>query len=109
MALNVPDVVAEYLEAERMKDARRLSLCFAENGIVHDEGKERCGRDEIRAWKEEVDAKYRYVSEPFAASANGNTLTVRARLTGDFPGSPVEVNHVFALKGGKIVSLDIHS
>ena len=109
MPLNVPSIVAEYLEAERAKDARRLSLCFAENGVVHDEGKDRCGRDEIREWKEEVDAKYRYVSEPLAASANVNTVTVRARLTGDFPGSPVEVNQVFTLEGGKIVSLEIRS
>ena len=42
--LNVPPVVAEYLEAERSKDARRLSLCFAENGLVRDEDKERRGR-----------------------------------------------------------------
>ncbi|HEY3129581.1 MAG TPA: nuclear transport factor 2 family protein [Acidobacteriota bacterium] len=109
MPLNVPPIIAEYLEAERAKDARRLSLCFAGNGVVHDEGKDRRGRDAIREWKEEVDAKYRYVSEPLAASVNENTVTVRARLTGDFPGSPIEVNQVFTLEGGKIVSLEIRS
>ena len=109
MPLNVPPIIAEYLEAERAKDARRLSLCFAGNGVVHDEGKDRRGRDAIREWKEEVEAKYRYVSEPLAASVNENTVTVRARLTGDFPGSPIEVNQVFTLEGGKIVSLEIRS
>ena len=109
MRLNVPSIVAEYLEAERTKDARRLSLCFAGSGVVHDEGQDRRGRDAIREWKEEVDAKYRYISEPLAASVEENTVTVRARLTGDFPGSPVEVNQVFTLEGGRIVSLAIHS
>ena len=109
MPLNVPPVVAEYLSAERAKDASRLSLCFAENGVVRDEGRGRCGREAIRQWKEEVDAKYRYVSEALAASAHDDTVTVRARLTGDFPGSPVEVSQVFTLDGGKIVSLEIHS
>jgi len=109
MPLNVPAVVAEYLSAERAKDASRLSLCFAENGFVRDEGKERRGRDAIRRWKEEVDAKYRYVSEPLAASVHENTVTVGARLTGEFPGSPVDVSQVFTLDGGKIVSLEIHS
>jgi ketosteroid isomerase-like protein len=107
--LNVPAVVAEYLSAERAKDASRLSRCFAEHGIVHDEGRDRCGREAIRQWKEEVDAKYRYVSEPLAASVNDDTVTVRTRLTGDFPGSPVEVSQVFTLEGGTIVSLEIHS
>jgi SnoaL-like domain len=109
MPLNVPPIVEEYLNAERAKDARRLSLFFCENGGVHDEDKDRLGRDAMRRWKEEVDAKYRYVSEPLAASVHENTVTVRARLTGDFPGSPVEVNHVFTLEDGKIVSLEIHS
>lgn len=109
MPLNVPPIVAEYLEAERARDACRLSLCFAENGVVHDEGKDRLGREAIGEWKEEVDAKYKYVSEPLAASADEHTVTVRARLTGDFPGSPVEVNQVFTLECGKIVSLEIRS
>jgi hypothetical protein len=109
MLLNVPPVVAEYLSAERVKDASRLSLCFAENGVVHDEGRDRCGRQAIQQWKEEVDAKYRYVSEPLAASVHEDTVTVRARLTGDFPGSPVEVSQVFTVDGGKIVSLEIHA
>ena len=98
--MNVPPVVAEYLEAERAKDARRLSLCFAENGLVRDEGKERRGRAAIRQWKEEADAKYRYVSEPLVASAHQDTVTVRARLTGDFPGSPVELSQVFTIDKG---------
>jgi hypothetical protein len=81
----------------------------AENGVVHDEGRDRRGRDAIRQWKEEVDAKYRYVSTPLAASVEEDTVTVRARLTGEFPGSPIEVNQVFKLDSGKIVSLEIRS
>jgi hypothetical protein len=109
MPLDLPPVVAEYLSAERAKDANRLSLCFAENGVVQDEGRDRRGRDAIRHWKEEVDAKYGYVSTPLAASVEENTVTVRVRLTGTFPGSPVEVNQVFRLDSGKIVSLEIRS
>ena len=109
MLPNLPPVVADYLKAERAKDAGGLSLCFAENGVVHDEGRDRRGREAIRQWKEEVDAKYRYVSEPLTASVHEDTVTVRARLTGDFPGSPVEVSQVFTLDGGKIASLEIHS
>jgi hypothetical protein len=109
MPLNVPAIVAEYFEAERAKDARRLSLCFAQNGIVHDEGTDRRGREAIRKWKEEVDAKYQYVSEPLAVSASENTVSVRSRLTGEFPGSPVEVTQVFTLEDGKIGALEIRS
>lgn len=109
MPLNVPPIVAEYLEAERAKDARRLWLCFDGNGVVHDESKDRRGREAIREWKEEVDAKYKYVWEPLAAAADENTVMLRATLAGDFPGSPVEVNQVFTVEGGKIVSREIRS
>ena len=107
--LNLPPVIVDYLNAERQRDAERLSLCFAEDGVVHDEGRARRGRDGIRQWKEEVDAKYRYVSEPLAASALEDTLTLRTRLTGDFPGSPIEVNQIFRLERGQIASLEIRS
>ena len=106
--LNVPAIVAEYLDAERANDANRLSSCFSEHGVVHDEGRERRGHDAIRQWKEEADAKYRYVSEPIAASIHEDSVTVRSKLTGDFPGSPVEVNQVFKLAADKIVSLEVH-
>ena len=107
--LNLPPVVVEYLSAERERDAARLSLCFAEDGVVHDEARDRHGRDGIRRWKEEVDAKYHYVSELLAASAQDNTVTLRVRLTGDFPGSPIEVNQIFRLERGQIASLEIRS
>jgi hypothetical protein len=38
---------------------------------------------------------------------NAATTTVTCRLTGDFPGSPVDVDYAFALKDGKIGSLEI--
>jgi hypothetical protein len=46
---------------------------------------------------------------PLGAQTNGNEVTVRARLTGDFTESPVELNHIFKLKTDKIASLEIRS
>ena len=107
--MDLPPVVVEYLSAERARDASRLSLCFAENGVVHDEGRDHRGRDGIRKWKEEVDAKYRYDAEPVAASVQDDIVTLRTRLTGNFPGSPLQVNQVFRLNLGRIISLEIRS
>jgi SnoaL-like protein len=107
--LDLPPVVVEYLSAERARDASRLSLCFAENGVVHDEGRDHRGRDGIRKWKEEVDAKYRYDAEPVAASVQDDIVTLRTRLTGNFPGSPIQVNQIFRLNLGRIISLEIRS
>ena len=109
MALNVPEPVAEYLAAEDAKDADALCRCFTEDGTVHDEGQDYRGRDSIRQWKQAADAKYRYVFQTINVQTFGDLVTVRARLTGEFPGSPVELDHIFKLSKDKIVSLEIRS
>ncbi len=107
MMLNVPDPVVAYFAAEDTKDAEKLSLCFIEDGTVHDDGRDYRGQAAICKWKQEADKKYRYVLLPLDAQTNGDEVTVRARLTGDFAGSPVELNHIFKLKTNKIASLEI--
>ena len=109
MALNVPEPVAAYLAAEEAKDADALSRCFTEDGTVHDEGQDYHGRDSIRQWKQAANAKYRYVFQTINVKTFGNLVTVRARLTGEFPGSPVELDHIFKLSGDKMASLEIRS
>jgi hypothetical protein len=99
--------VATYLAAEKAKDPKMLALCFAEDTFVQDEGRTYRGLDAIIAWKQEADRKYQYVFEPLDVSVSGNTVTVRARLTGNFPGSPVELDHKFTLANDKIASLEI--
>jgi len=109
MVLDVPDAVAEYLAAEEAKDADALASSFTEDGTVHDEGQDYLGCDSIRQWKQAADAKYRYVLQTINVQTFGDFVTVRARLTGDFPGSPVEVDHIVRLSSDKIASLEIRS
>jgi len=109
MPLDVPEPVAKYLASEEAKDADALSRCFTEHGAVHDEGQDYHGCDSIRQWKQAADAKYRYVLQAVRVQTFGDSVTVRARLTGEFPGSPVELEHIFKLSGAKIASLEIRS
>jgi len=109
MALNVPEPVTAYLAAEEAKDVDALSHCFTEDAIVHDEGRDYLGRDSIRQWKQEVKRKYRYVLQTVNSQTQGDKVTVRVRVTGEFPGSPVELDHIFELSNDKIASLEIRS
>src|SRR6266436_4252263 len=108
MTLDAPEPIAAYLAAEA-KDANALSRCFTEDGTVHDVGRDYRGRDAIPQWKQAADEKYRYVLQMVNAQTHGNEVTVRARLTGEFPGSPVELDHIFKLSNNKIASLEIRS
>ena len=109
MALDVPQPVAEYLAAEKAKDADALSRCFTEDGTIHNEGQDYHGRDSIRQWKQAADAKYRNGLRAVNVQTLGDSVTVRARPTGEFPGNPVELDHIFKLSNNKIASLEIRS
>ena len=107
MSLNLPKPVATYVAAVKAKDANMLALCFADDAHVHDEDRDYHGLDAIKSWKQEAEAKYRYVMEPLDVSVNENIVKLHARLTGEFPGSPVEIDYVFTLANDKIISLEI--
>jgi ketosteroid isomerase-like protein len=107
LTFDVPKQVAAYLAAEAAKDAGAISRCFTEDGVVCDEGLDYRGREAIRQWKTTADLKYRYILSPLGVRVEENKVTVRARLTGDFPGSPIELDHIFTLSSNEIASLEI--
>ncbi|MNU10213.1 hypothetical protein D3C72_2572370 [compost metagenome] len=61
----------------------------------------------IQAWKAETSTKYIYTTQPLAVEREANSQVVRARVTGNFPGSPVDLRYRFALERGLIASLEI--
>jgi len=106
MTVNLPKPVAAYFAADRTS-SEAVSRCFAENAVVKDEGHTYNGRDAIRKWKEDASSKYRYTSEPLACEQKEGKVVVTCRLTGNFPGSPVDLRFIFQLAGDEIASLEI--
>ena len=51
--------------------------------------------------------KYTYTSEPLVLDQRDGMTVVTSRLTGNFPGSPVELRFFFRLERGKIAFLEI--
>ena len=105
-SLNLPKPVAAYFAADR-GDSETLSHCFTENAVVKDEGQTHKGRAAIKQWKADASAKYDYTSEPVACEQRDRKTIVTSRLTGNFPGSPVNLRFFFKLEGEKIASLEI--
>jgi hypothetical protein len=104
--IELPAPIAAYFVAD-VSDAHRVARCFTENAVVVDERREHQGRPAIERWKAEATAKYHYTSEPLTVDLSGVDVVVVARLTGDFPGSPVELRYRFALEGDEIARLEI--
>lgn len=106
MTLKLPIPVAAYFAADRA-DGEAVSRCFAENAVVKDEGQTYNGRAAIKKWKEEASAKYEYTCEPLACEDKDGKIVVTCQLTGNFPGSPVDLRFAFELADEQIVSLEI--
>lgn len=106
--LNLPEAVAEYFEADR-HDGKAVARCFTNEGVVTDEGQTHSGSAAIEAWKTAASAQFSYLAKPFALEQRDNTHVVTSRVTGNFPGSPVDLQYIFTLEGGKIASLEITS
>ena len=105
-SLNLSKPIAAYFTADK-GDSETLSQCFTENAVVKDEGHTHTGRAEIKKWKTAASVKYQYTSEPFACEQKDARSVVTTRLTGNFPGSPVDLRFFFKLEGDKIASLEI--
>src|SRR5882672_7836056 len=101
--------IADYIAAANAQDVEGVAMSFSDHAIVRDEGKSREGIGAIREWAIEVSRKYRPTVEALDVAHADGKAVVRGRVSGDFPGSPIELRYVFTLKGGKIDRLEISS
>jgi SnoaL-like domain len=108
MSIHLPHAIELYVKIENSGDVEALSECFASNATVRDEGRTYEGLAAIREWKAETKKKYNHTVAPLAVAHGGGKTVLKAKLTGNFPGSPVTLEFSFVLEGGKIVSLEIH-
>ena len=109
MSIDLPTPIAVYIAAENRGDTEALAQCFAEDAVVRDEGQTIEGLAAIKRWKAETRKKYQHTMEPLASVQKDDKTIVTSRLTGNFPGSPIELQFIFGLDGNKIVSLEIRA
>lgn len=106
MPISLPKPIDTYFAADR-GDSDLVARCFTDNAVVKDEGHTYDGLAAIKQWKTDSSKKYTYTSAPFACEEKDGKTIVTCRLTGNFPGSPVDLRFFFGLEGDKIAFLEI--
>lgn len=106
MTLNLPASLETYFAAANTDDADRIADCFTPDAIVRDEDHHISGRAAIRAWAFESRRKYCFHAQPMSVDEGADKTVVKAHLTGDFPGNPLDLNYRFTLADGKISALE---
>src|SRR6267154_1946336 len=107
MSLHLPLPIDLYVKLENSGDTEALSECFAPEAAVHDEGQIYRGVASITKWKAEAKKKYNHTITPLEVTSRDGKAILKAKLSGNFPGSPVTLTFSFALDAGKIASLEI--
>ena len=102
-----PEIITRYFAAANRFDASGAAECFTSDARVHDEGHEHVGQDAVRAWVAETSKKYQPKSEVIRAKVSGAKVALAVRISGHFPGSPIELDYEITLHDGKISRLNI--
>lgn len=105
--MELPQLVARFLEAQNNQDSKAYIECFTESAIVHDEGKTHKGKEEICQWIEEANEKYQSSMEPLKYEESGSKGTLTAEVSGTFPGSPIVLQFHLGLKDDLIDTLKV--
>jgi len=104
---NLIGPVANYIVAANAQNVEAVVASFSESATVRDEGRNRQSVAAIRRWAVEVSKKYRPTVEALdVAQSDGRTI-LTGRVSGNFPGSPIELRYIFTLNGEKIECLEI--
>lgn len=103
--MNLPKVVADLVAAQNTFDSATYAKCFTTTAVVFDEGKNHEGRAEIERWIDKANKDYEATMEPLEYSETEQTL--KTKVSGNFPGSPITMAYHYKFADGLIQSLKI--
>lgn len=107
-SLALPPVVSRYVAATNAKDTAAIASCFADSCTVQDEGKTYSGKQEVTGWVEAVTAKYGASVEPLSfTQPQPQQAVLGVKVSGSFPGSPINLKYTMELEQEAIRSLKI--
>jgi len=107
MMIQIPQIIETYFRTSNADDLNALVSCFSGDAVVTDENETHRGAAAIKAWSVNVRKKYQFKAEVLRAAHKPEAVVVTANLSGTFPGSPVDLDFEFTLKGDLIASLKI--
>lgn len=104
--MKLAPAIATYFSSTNTRDREAFVTAFAPDAIVVDEGAELQGHEALLAWLDRTVEEYGFQMEPKELFDRGDRQIVKAFVTGDFPGNPIDLYYVFDLRGGLIARLE---
>lgn len=107
MLISLPQPVRSYFDANALLDLDGMLAPFSSDAVVRDEKQTHRGTDEIRAWIRQATIENKAIAVPEAISADDRDHHVTARVSGDFPGSPISMTFHFRIEKDHVAALEI--
>lgn len=107
MNIQLAEVIDNYFKVSNGIDLVQLRDCFTPNAVVLDEGGTYQGQLAIESWLQETRLKYEFSAKPISITTKEQQALVVAEVSGNFSGSPIQLNYSFLFHDGKIQSLEI--
>lgn len=107
MNTRLPQVIDDYFHAANEGLIDDAATCFALNARVHDENHDYIGRKAIREWVHDTTNQFHPKVAIQHLSQARDGFLVSGLVSGEFPGSPVELEYTFTIFDEKITYLTI--
>lgn len=106
MSLNLPQPIAEYIEANRRLDLDGMMKHFAPDAVFTDNGKNFVGGAAIAKMLKEEAIAVKAIFEPDTARQEDGVVVLEGQAHGEFPGSPLRFTYRFTMNGDAIKTLE---
>ena len=108
MSLELPPVIAAFFHATNTREFAEFLCLFTEDAHVNDEANDYY-RAQIAEWIDGATAEAKPVVEVCEVTGDGDVFVVTAEVSGQFPGSPIQLRYDFNLRDSKIAELLIRA
>lgn len=107
MTMQLAAAIEQYFHISNGSDPTGVAACFTTDAVVLDEGGHHQGHAAIKTWFFETRQKYAFQAKPLSCTSQQAHQLVVAEVSGNFPGSPIQLGYKFLLQAGKIQRLEI--
>jgi len=104
MNTELPTVIAAFFQATNTREFGDFLSLFTPDAHVNDEANDHYGA-EIAVWIDRATADAKPTAVVTAITRDGEQFVVTAGVSGNFPGSPIQLVYYFTLKDDKIATL----
>ncbi|MBB5771912.1 ketosteroid isomerase-like protein [Brevundimonas vesicularis] len=107
MLSQAPAPIGAYFDAIERGRVEDVAAVFSPDGEVRDERVAHRGREAISAWAADTLERYKMRNTLLSERVEGGRHVVVARVTGAFPGSPLDFTYRFTLGADGVAVLEI--